>query len=209
MEKEALVFVNGIPVEPSVWSDLLQNDPLLVAADGGANGLKYFGIMPHLVIGDMDSLENAEELEAAGVLLIRKPEQDNTDLEKALDFLIEQEFYRVTVLGATGIRSDHTLANFSILLKYHSRMSIRIRDAYSDISVVSGECVFSADRGTLVSLIPMERCSGVTTEGLQWPLRGERLAPGVRESISNCVVSSPVKITVEEGTCLLFVGHNR
>jgi thiamine pyrophosphokinase len=207
MDKFALVFANGLPADPAVWRDLLQQDPLLVATDGGADQLLRAGMVPHLVIGDMDSVQDEQALRSEGVLIIRQQSQENTDLEKALDFLLEQRYLRVMVLSAMGLRSDHTLANLSILLKYHARLQIRFRDNYSEISVVSGEHTFAAAPGTTVSLLAAERCTGVTTNGLQWPLQQQVLAPGLRESISNRVVSSPVKIQIASGRAWLFVSH--
>ncbi|NLP10541.1 thiamine diphosphokinase [bacterium] len=204
--RPALIIANGELPDPKLWSDLLQHNPLLVAADGGAERLTAHGLTPHVVIGDLDSLSSADALRMSGARIIRVTDQETTDLEKALDFLLQAGTERVTVLAATGLRSDHTLANFSILLKYHRRMDIRFRDAFSEISVVEGERTLALVPGTLVSLIPMEPCIGVTTVGLQWNLRQESLAPGVRESISNRVVSSPVVIRIDRGRSLLFVG---
>ncbi len=207
--RPAVIIANGELPDPERWSDLLRQDPLLIAADGGAERLTAHGLTPHVVIGDLDSLSNADALHLSGARIIRVTDQETTDLEKALDFLLQSGAERVTVLAATGLRSDHTLANFSILLKYHRRMDIRFRDAFSEISVVEGECTLAIAPGTLVSLIPMEPCIGVTTAGLQWNLRQATLAPGVRESISNRVISSPAVVRIDRGRSLLFVGLGR
>lgn len=208
-DRPALIIANGELPHFERWSDLLQQDPLLVAADGGAERLKAHGLTPHVIIGDLDSLSSATTQDWPGARIIRVADQETTDLEKALNFLLQAGCERVTVLAATGLRSDHTLANFSILLKYHRRMDIRFRDAFSEISVVEGECTLAIPAGTTVSLLPMEPCIGVTTTGLQWNLRQTTLAPGVRESISNRVISSPVVVRIDRGRALLFVGLER
>ncbi|HPI73972.1 MAG TPA: thiamine diphosphokinase [bacterium] len=205
-DRPALIIANGELPDLERWSDLLQQNPLLVAADGGAERLTAHGLTPHVVIGDLDSFSSVDALCLSGARIIRITDQETTDLEKALDYLLKWGCSRVTVLAATGLRSDHTLANFSILLKYHRRMDIRFRDAFSEISVVERECTLVIATGTTVSLIPMEPCIGVTTTGLRWNLRQATLAPGVRESISNRVISSPAVIRIDRGRSLLFVG---
>jgi thiamine pyrophosphokinase len=207
MNRRAVVFANGDLPSLAVWRDLLQDDPLLVAADGGANRLREQGFSPHVIIGDLDSLDDRERSALAGVEIIHLPGQQNTDLEKALDYLIARGYSQVTVLGAMGLRSDHTLANFCILLKYQQRLHICFRDAFANITAIHGEYVFSAAPGTTVSLIPMGKCVGVSTEGLFWPLERDTLEPGVKESISNRVSTSPVRIRIDEGNVLLFVGR--
>lgn len=208
MKRRALIFANGELTAAHGWRDLLADNPLLVAADGAANRMRLLGVMPHVVVGDLDSLRDREELVALGVQIIHRPSEESTDLEKALDYIMDRGVHEATVLGATGLRSDFTMANFSILLKYRQQLNLSFRDAFSDITVLHGERVFSAHEGTLVSIFPVTPCSGVTTAGLRWPLQQEALAPGVRESISNRVIFSPVKITIAEGLALLFIGLN-
>ncbi len=207
MNRRALVFTNGELPAAECWQDLLLDNPLLVAADGAANRMHLQGITPHVVVGDLDSLRDRAELVALGVQIIHRPGQEDTDLEKALDYIIDRGVHEATVLGVTGLRSDFTMANFCILLKYRQRLKLAYRDAFADITVIEREQVFSPAVGALFSIIPMTSCVGVTTSGLQWPLHEEMLAPGVRESISNRVVASPVIITMAEGLALVFVAH--
>ncbi len=203
--RPALVIANGDLPPLATWKVLLREEPLLICADGGADRLWALGLKPQVVIGDLDSLSAATRTRWPDVTLIEVPGQNNTDLEKALDYLLEIGAGAVTALGVTGLRGDHTLANFCILLKYHRRMALSFRDAYSDIRVVETEYEFDAVPGTRVSLLPMESCQGVTTTGLQWDLEEAAMAAGVRESISNRILTTPVRITIASGRLLLFV----
>jgi thiamine pyrophosphokinase len=205
MEKRpALVIANGDLPPFAAWQALLRQDPLLICADGGADRLWALRVKPHVIIGDLDSLSAATRNHLQDVTVIHVADQNNTDLEKALDYLLARNSGHVTALGVTGLRGDHTLANFCILLKYHRRMSLSFRDAYADIRVVEGQYECVAAPGTRVSLLPMEPCQDVTTKGLQWDLENAHLAAGVRESISNRVRTNPVQITVGSGRLLLF-----
>jgi thiamine pyrophosphokinase len=203
--RPALVIANGDVPPFATWKELLLDEPLLICADGGADRLWALGVKPHVIIGDLDSLSTATRNHLQDVKVIKVADQSNTDLEKALDYLLSRPCGPVTALGVTGQRGDHTLANFCILLKYHRRMALSFRDAYADIRVVEGGYEFAAAPGIRVSLLPMEPCAGVTTRGLQWDLDNALLAAGVRESISNRILKNPVQITVHSGRLLLFV----
>jgi thiamine pyrophosphokinase len=203
-QRPALVIANGELPPFATWKKLLSEDPLLICADGGADRLWACDVKPHVIIGDLDSLSPTTRAGLADVKVIEIADQNNTDLEKALDYLLSLKAGHVTALGVTGLRGDHTLANFCILLKYHHRLSLSFRDAYADIRVVEGCFKMIATPGTRVSLLPMEPCQGVTTQGLQWDLDNAHLAAGIRESISNRVLTNPVRITVASGRLLLF-----
>ena len=91
---------------------------LVIAADGGANWCAAWGWQPDLVIGDMDSLDEAVavRLQADGVAFVRHPvEKDETDLELALRAAVERGADEIVVAAALGGRIDHTLGNLALL----------------------------------------------------------------------------------------------
>jgi thiamine pyrophosphokinase len=112
-------------------------------------------------------------------------------------------------VGATGGRPDHSLANLSILKKYHKRIRLLFSDPFCDIRIIGSKIVFEAIVGSLISLMPLDRCQGIQTVGLKYPLDNESLELGRREGTSNVVISSPVQITVKKGYLLLFVVKNK
>ena len=59
--------------------------------------------------------------------------------------------------------------------------------------------------GQVVSLLPVHGPAlGVHTEGLRWPLRGERLEPGTSRGVSNEMVAGVAEVSLDEG-CLAVV----
>ncbi len=129
---------------------------------------------------------------------------DSTDLEKALDYLLMHRYHNAVVVGAMGGRPDHSLSNLSILKKYHKRIRLLFSDSLCDIQIIDRKIVFESGIGSVVSLLPLGRCDGVTTTGLEFSLHNESLELGVREGTSNKVISSPIKISVKKGSLLLF-----
>ena len=84
----AIIFVNGLISDYTWLAQLPRADDLLIGADGGARHITKIGRRPHVVVGDMDSLQAAEveQFAAQGVRLERhKPEKDQTDLELAIE----------------------------------------------------------------------------------------------------------------------------
>ncbi len=202
---KALIIGNGPLPSRRRIAALLDDETLIVCADGGANRALARGITPHIVIGDLDSLSPRTAAAFAAAEKIRSEDQENTDLEKALDLLLQRGITRAVVIGATGRRPDHTLANFSILAKYHPRIDLLFVDSWCRMRIIDGAVSLPLPKGTTVSLLPLGRCEGVTTRGLAYPLNQAVLELGVREGISNLVSDSPVEITLNKGTLLLFV----
>jgi len=204
IDKHALIICNG-PLPGKVrLHNLADKADLVLCADGGANRALHRGLQPEVIIGDLDSVTRETRLALSNVRWIRKPDQESTDLEKTLDWALSQGISSAIVVGATGRRSDHTLANFSILAKYSGRMRLEFIDSHCRMRILEKDTIFDLKIGTTLSLLPLGRCEGITTEGLAYPLREETLELGVREGLSNQVVSTPVRISLRCGKLLLF-----
>jgi thiamine pyrophosphokinase len=201
----ALVICNGEVLSMEGIEPLLQEKPFIVCADGGANKARKLGIRPDVIIGDLDSISPSTRSYYSRVTTIRVESQESTDLEKALDYLLKRRHLNVIVVGAMGGRPDHSYANFSILKKYHRRMRVLFSDSLCDVRVLEKKNTFDLPVGSVVSLMPLGRCDGITTKGLEFSLSNESLELGVREGTSNRVVASPVKISVRKGSLLFFI----
>jgi|SRR5208283_148300 len=202
---KALVICNGDVLSKEAIAPLLQKKPFVVCADGGTNRARKLRIRPDVIIGDLDSISPATRKFYSNVKTIKVESQFSTDFEKALDYLVKYRYRSAVVVGAMGGRPDHALSNFSILKKYHERIRLVFSDSSCDIQIIDRRIVFESAIGSVVSLLPLGRCDGITTAGLEFPLHNESLELGVREGTSNRVVSSPVKISVKKGSLLLFV----
>lgn len=207
-KKHALVICNGEMPSRALIAPFLRSKPFILCADGGANKIRSFGITPHCIIGDLDSITQKTRHFFSTVPIIHVPDQNSTDLEKSLDFLLQKKYTAATIIGATGDRPDHTLANFSILVKYHKKILLQFIDEYCTAAIINKRIRFAAEIGQQISLVPMSRCRGITTTGLKYPLTNESLEIGIREGTSNEAVKSTVSIAVRTGSLLLFVVHS-
>lgn len=203
----ALVICNGEMPSSKLLSPLLKPKPFIICADGGANKVRAYGIIPDCIIGDLDSITQKTRHYFSSVPVIHNPDQNSTDLEKVLEYLLANHFISAMIVGATGDRPDHTMANFSILLKYHKKLSLQFFDERCTIEIVQKKIRFTAMIGQQISLIPMEKCFGITTKGLKYLLKNESLEFGVREGSSNEAVSTTIDISLKNGSLLLFKIH--
>lgn len=205
--KEVLVLCNGDPPSDKLFRQCRANAEYFIAADGGANIARKFGAEPDIVIGDLDSFEKLEE---DTFEIAFQPDQETNDLEKALLHAQEKQATHIHILGATGQRLDHTLKNLSVLKQFDSHFEeLLIRDNYGDTMLIEKSFQQEIAIGTQISLFPLSgRVSGITTEGLKYPLKNGILENGVRDGSSNEVVESHVRITYKQGDLLLFLARD-
>jgi thiamine pyrophosphokinase len=207
----AVIFANGILPDPAAARRLLQSGDLIVAADGGYHNASSAGVTPHIVIGDMDSVSPSklEEVEKAGGLILRfQKEKDETDLELAIRYVLEKQATKVIVIGALGGRLDQLLGNLSLLTGVPAGVDIRLDDGKEEVMVVDHSISIIGKPGDMISLIPWGAAvTGIFTEGLRYPLRGETLLPHKSRGISNEMMDLKASINFSDGT--LIVVHTR
>jgi thiamine pyrophosphokinase len=208
----AVIFVNGeIPNYEQV-RPLLQPGDVLIAADGGTRHILALGLVPSLVIGDLDSLNAADrrKLEAAGAeIRPHARDKNETDFELALGHAVDSGFDEILIIGALGRRLDQTLGNLALLAcPSLVGMNIRMDDGAEQVFFVNMKAQVEGQPGDVVSLIPWGRkVSGVTTKGLQWPLKNETLHPNKTRGISNTMMGEKALVSVRSG--LLLIVHSR
>lgn len=213
-----VIFANGELPDLDTARALLQTDDYLIAADGGANHLIKMGILPEVLIGDLDSVDEDTlfELTSAEVKIKQYSEdKDETDIELALGYAVELHPSAILIVGALGGRLDQTIANLSVLTNpMLPKIDIRLDDGveqafFCRASAGKGEQVQVQGRsGDIVSLIPWQApVESVVTEGLQWPLYGETLYPDKSRGVSNRMLDEAASVSIEKG--LLLVVHRR
>lgn len=187
---------------------------LLIGVDGGARHLQAAGFLPNVVTGDFDSLseEVIDALRGQGVVVVPTPDQDYTDLDKALHYAIhERGMTSLRVYAATGGRLDHIYSCLSAVVKYGRSASVRLVDDWGETWLVPpGEPVTlegSDLAGRTLSLITLGEVTGITTTGVRWPLTDETLAPGIRDGTLNEITSERVTVACRTGTLLVMLQH--
>jgi thiamine pyrophosphokinase len=202
-----VIFANGDLANGEVAWRYAERADLLIAADGGTSHALALGLVPHVVIGDLDSLhaEQHAQLRSAGTHFVVHPaNKDETDLELALLFATEQDANPITVLAALGGRLDQTLANILLLaMPALAGRDVRLVDGPQTAFVVRDEATIDGKPGDTVSLIPLGgEVHGVTTQGLAYPLTEGILPFGPSLGISNQMNASQAHVKIRSGLLL-------
>lgn len=182
----------------------------VIGVDGGTNYLLEAGIIPDIVIGDMDSLsaEHIQQLKDNWVNVFQfNNDKDETDLELALLYVAEQPDWEekvINIYGAQGGRLDHEIANLMLLThpKLQSR-NIRLYAPHQTTFLILDHTVIHGRAGDTVSLIPLKGDAQIAqTENLKWPLIDSTLKFGPARGISNVMMAANCSVTIESGMVL-------
>ena len=211
-EKRAIIFVNGELPDLEAAAGLIREDDFLVAADGGLRYLRAMGRMPHLLVGDLDSAspEDLAEMKACNVPVQRfPPEKDETDIELALQTVLDSGYQHIILMAALGGRMDHALGILYLLTNpLFCEVDVRLDDGRIEAFVIRQAGVVEGEAGDLISLLPVDAAvRSVTTDGLEYPLQSETLWRHQGRGISNVMLSEKARITIKDGS--LFCFHSR
>lgn len=210
----AVIIAAGAINDPNRDRERIQAGDFIIAADGGAAYSRSFGIEPDVIIGDLDSLdqETIKHFRQRQVEIITHPTaKDATDLELAIEHALQHEADEIIVLGALGERWDHSLGNIFLLANpAYPSIPIRMISGAVEIGLVRPSQTYqvSGARGDLVSLIPIGGDAlGITTSGLEYPLKNGRLLYGATRGISNTLITEQASISIHQGMLLCL--HTR
>src|SRR5215216_4295490 len=207
-----VIFANGELPDLDKARSLLQSDDYIICADGGTRHAMALGVRPDIVIGDLDSAEQAalQKYSNEGVTVESyPPDKNETDLELAINRAVEMNPKQILVMAALGGRLDQTLANIALLSDAKlSTFDVRLDDGVEEIFLCRDRVQVHGKSGDLVSLIPWQgAASEVQTKNLKWVLAQETLFPDKTRGISNELIGDTAAISISSG--LLLVVHRR
>ena len=171
------ILANGERPRHAAPLSAIAGADVLVACDGAFASAREIGRLPDYVVGDGDSLA-PEERTALGHRFIFAGEQDTNDLCKAFRFI--QSLQRtdggklsVRIVGATGLREDHALANIFHLVDFTEAIpDTSILTNSGTFTAVRGEMTFPCRAGDAISVFAPSPFAHVSSHGLEWPLDG-------------------------------------
>lgn len=206
-QEPALIIANGESCSNELLGQLLEWSPFVVVLDGAINRVLELGIKIDVLLGDFDSKNHAvEQIQAQQKIeIVHTPDQNKTDLQKGIEFLIARNFDAVNIIWATGRRADHNLSNITDIVRYKQQINIVLHDDYSKIFQLPKRYQKWYVKDTVLSLMPVGIVSGVTTQGLSYNLQNDVLTLGYRTSSSNSAAQDgQVMIEHTEGDLLMM-----
>ncbi|MDD2481705.1 MAG: thiamine diphosphokinase [Lutispora sp.] len=202
------IICNGNVTDYDYCLNIIKSADYIICADGGTRHAYKMGLHPDLILGDFDSSDNEylEHYKNLGIKMERYPkDKDKTDshlcILKALDFS-----YEIILIGATGSRLDHTMANISLLkLGLDKGVDIYIADSQNEIYLINKSITIKGKPGELFSLLPISQSvEGICVYGAKYELNEAVMEIGDPYGTSNLFKKENVNIKIRSGYLLVI-----
>ena len=175
----------------------------VVACDGAADAYRRrFRRWPDVIVGDFDSVLRLSSYVLRPPSLVRVPDQDTNDLEKAMAYCAKHGWRDPVIVGATGKREDHTIGNVFRALDYGCEI---VTDTGRFVPVC-GRASFKVAKGAAVSIFAPNPKTRMTSKGLEWPLDEVRFR-NLYCATLNRTTAARVTLTATHPVCVFFVSR--
>ena len=210
-----VLIITGGTVDLQFTVEYLKQEKFdrVIAADAGLIHCKEAGILPTDILGDFDSLNHPDLLEEyrdAGVPVRSFPtRKDYTDTHLAVMYAKDLNPEEVVLLGATGTRLDHMLANIG-MLEYMAGEGVpcKIVDAHNEVELLCGNVrkkYRRPEEKTFFSLVAWnDKVTGIDLEGFSYPLKNGTLDTAISLGISNEIVEEYGTLQMRTGKLLVI-----
>ena len=187
----------------------LREADLRICCDSAAEALIAFGLEPDRIVGDLDSLSPAVRRRYAE-LTTHIAEQDDNDLTKAFHTALPLQPRRITILGATGRREDHTLGNISLLLDYarEAACPVEMLTDFGRFTALFDTATLASTPGQQVSIFAFDNSLKIESAGLKYPTDQVRFDTLWKATL-NEALSDAFTLTLSHpsGVLLFFADH--
>ena len=217
-EKVGLILTGGYIESKFLQEFLLTHEVLwVIAVDKGLMSAYELSLPVDMIVGDFDSVDgeilasyqNKKDGSIPEIIYLQ-PEKDMTDTQVAIEQGMEHFTYQeeIVIIGATGTRLDHVLANINLLmipLYHHVKICILDRNnkiylAKEGFTLIKSNCF-----GRYVSLLPFTECvTGLTLQGFKYPLQEHTLTQGNSLGVSNEVIGERASVTFASGILIVI-----
>lgn len=205
---KTVIISSGEIYDYSFCIDIVRSADRVICADGGTRHAINMQLIPDVIIGDMDSSASQyiEYFGKKGVEVIQYlPEKDKTDTHICIEFALAFST-EIILLGATGSRIDHMIANISLLkLGIERNIPISMIDNKNNIRLIKDSIRLTGRKGDIFSLIPFtEKVEGICTKGAHYELLDAVMELGDPYGVSNYFEGEAVDISITKGYMLVI-----
>lgn len=207
-QEPALIIANGEACSEDLLNQLMEWSPFVLVLDGAIHRVLENQIKFDAWLGDFDSGKEIDLDQYPHLQHIEKvftPNQNKTDLQKGIEFLVEKGFPAANIVWGTGKRQDHHFNNLFTLSQYHSKITLSVIDNHSRVYVLPNTFKKWYPKGTKLSIFPVGMATNISSENLVYNLINQTLQLPFSTSSSNEVLADGfVSITYETGHLLLM-----
>ena len=201
MSTSAVLVANGEKPVSNYAKQLIEQNNLRICVDSNLSFFKELDVEPDIIIGDLDTIEINKVSPKSTI--VNEDDQNKTDLEKSLDYCIAKKIKNVFIIGATGERDDHNLANILIAQQYSDSLNIEMVTNFFQIFFVRESKEILEKKNRNLSMISSIDDNRITTSGLEYNLSDQKLN-SFSHGISNRIISDKCLIKAKE-KLILFI----
>jgi len=170
ISKNILLIANGEFPKIKLIKKILPQEYSIVCCDGAAEKAYNKNLEIDIIIGDMDSI-NSRLYSKLTDKIIQIDGQDTNDLSKALDWLNKNAVESITIIGADGLRDDHSLGNILLLLENKYKYKIRMITKFGRFDLMNtSKQSFASFNGQPISIFCLDKDVKLNSKSLQYPL---------------------------------------
>ena len=202
LDQPVVILANGDFPSHEVPLGKLQDANTIICCDGSINNLVKNKMEPQHILGDMDSIDDTLKNKYRD-RIIELPGQNENDLRKAIVWAEKNGAEKTAILGATGKRDDHSLANIFTLSQYPSQLEMIIYTDYGIFSVAENEKIFDSFTGQQISLFATDQSIEVTSRDLKYNMKNKLLTSLYCSSLNEALKDS-FTLTLSHGRILVY-----
>lgn len=204
---DCVIVANGEFPSSAQTLELLKQGVYLIACDGAVLALLQAGFTADAVVGDLDSISTQIQQSFADRLHYN-PDQETNDLTKAAQFARSCGFRSVVILGATGMREDHTLANISLLVNYQTMFDqVWLVSDYGTFVSIADTTSFDSYEGEQISIFSLFPHGLISSEGLKYPIVKRSFLQWWEGSLNESIGERFTLALEECGSVLVYFKH--
>ena len=194
-QSKIVILANGEKPTHTLPLHILKNAEKVVCCDGAIAFLEQENIVPHIIIGDCDSI-SAEQKEKYKSLIHADHNEEYNDLQKAIKYCMTNGWKEVAILGAAGWRDDHFLANIGIIMHYANQLSLTMVTNYGIFIPIQQTTTFESFAGQQISIFSFSPNAEITFHGLKYPVYKHKFKELWEGSLNEAIAE---RFTVEFG----------
>lgn len=207
---KVLIVTGGERPEIDLLKERADSASMVIAADRGAEYCLMAGIIPDMVVGDMDSLpvEVQDELIFNNIEIRRFDcRKDMTDTQIAVDTAIEKGADKIEILAGIGSRFDHSLANVHLLFRAMKKgIKAKIVSGIHEIFLIERKTDIKNEAGAIISLLPLgHHAKGITLKGFEYETDNTDMDMSFPVGVSNVICSESAEVIVSDGILIAII----
>ena len=205
LNEPIVVLANGTYPIHKIPLSFLSKAKSIVCLDGAVNNLVKTSLEPALIIGDLDSIAPKLKKTFQNIIIQQKDQNEN-DFRKCLYWLYKNNYKKIDIVGATGLRDDHSIANIFSILEVDIPLKIKIITDYGIFQVISNQNKFSSFKNQAVSLFTSNAVTKITTKNLKYNLNSKSLKNPYSGTLNESIANE-FYIKSDNGKTLLYTRH--